>query len=121
MSYVLGVLACLPWEVEVCHDQVEIFNFPVKNFVPEQREGAHDTASLQTEGDVAVEDIEKAAAALFVFPHEGVVETEVKVTDCQTHHSKEGNHHGLKMCEGHLVDNISAPSLLRVKRGLNIL
>ena len=82
---------------------MKIFNFPVKNFVPEQRQAAHDGASLQTEGNVAVEHIEQPATSLFVFPHEGVVETEVKITNCRAHHSQKGNHHGLKMCESHLL------------------
>ena len=66
---------------------MKIFNFPVKNFVPEQRQAAHDGASLQTEGDVAVEHIEQPTTSLLVFPHEPVVETEVKIANCQTHHS----------------------------------
>ena len=63
---------------------------------------------------------DQPAASLFVFPHEGVVETEVEIRNCQTHHSQEGNHHGLEMCEGHLVD-ISGLSLLQVQGGLNSL
>ena len=94
----------------MCHDQVEIFYLPVENFVPKQGEGAHETPSLQAQGNVAVEHVEQPAASLFVFPHEGVVETEVKITNCQTHHSQKGNHHGLKMCEGHLVSQLSLRS-----------
>ena len=86
---------------------MKIFNFPVKNFVPEQRQAAHDGASLQTEGDVTVEHVEKAATSLFVSPHEQVVETEVKVTNCQAHHSQEGNHHGLKVSQSHFESLVS--------------
>ena len=96
----------------MCEDQVEIFNFPVENFVPEQREGAHNTTSLQAEGNVAVENVEQPAASLFVFPHEGVVETEVKITNYRAHHSQKRNHDGLKMCESHLLLISLAPTAL---------
>ena len=102
----------------MCEDQVEIFNFPVENFVPEQREGAHNTTSLQAEGNVAVENVEQPAASLFVFPHEGVVETEVKVTDCQAHHCQDGNHRGFKISEGHSKFSLLSMSLLKVNETL---